>query len=335
MSELKREKAERQKVKLRLSISSPTGYGKTWGALEIAKGMVGGDMTKVGVIDTENKSASLYAPYYYGFDVINLDPPYSAERYMEAFSIFGNDPNIEVIIGDSITHVWKGAGGLLEHNDKLGGRFSDWAKTTPIYQAWLNTILHSPKHVITTMRKKQAYAQTVDESTGKKKVEKLGLEDEIRGGYDYEMTVAFEIINDKHLCYTSKDRTKMFVDHPEFVISEKIGKALLDWCEQGLINQTYAAILKPWLDISHPNWHDAVKFITEAHGEVSRLKARYSISPEVEAFLNKLKSDFDAKGTNANANTGQATGGANSVSGNAAAAATQPATYPVVDDEPF
>jgi hypothetical protein len=39
-------------------------------------------------------------------------------------------------------------------------------------------------------------------------VEKAGLDDEIRDGYEYEMTLAFEIINDKHMARASKDRTE-------------------------------------------------------------------------------------------------------------------------------
>jgi hypothetical protein len=112
------------------------------------------------VIDTENRSASLYAhlgKYY----TIPLAPPFTPEKYMEAIEVCEKG-GIEVIIIDSVTHLWKGEGGLLEYNNSLGGRYQDWAKTTPRYQKWLNKILHSSSHVITTMRKKQAYAMIQD-----------------------------------------------------------------------------------------------------------------------------------------------------------------------------
>jgi hypothetical protein len=67
----------------------------------------------------------------------------------------------------------------------------------------------------------------------KTRVEKAGLDDEIRDGYEYEMTVALEIINDRHMAKASKDRTQLFVDKPEFIISVETGKAILDWCNQG------------------------------------------------------------------------------------------------------
>jgi hypothetical protein len=86
------------------------------------------------------------------------------------------------------------------------------------------------------MRKKQAYSMVTE--NGKTKVEKKGMEDEIRDGFDYEMTVAFEIINDNHLAKTSKDRTQMFDGKPEFVITSDTGKQIREWCEAGIdVNQ--------------------------------------------------------------------------------------------------
>lgn len=220
-----------------MSIAAPTGFGKTIGALIIAKGM-GYDWDQIAVIDTENESASLYADhrlpsgYHIGeFQTIPIQPPFTPEKYVQAIKAC-EDADIKVIIIDSVTHVWTGQGGLLEFNDSLGGnKFQNWAKTTPRYQAWLNAILHSKCHVITTNRKKQAYA-LINEG-GKSKVEKQGMEDQIRDGYDYEMTVAFDIVNDGHLAKASKDRTSLFMNQPEFVITEEVGKKIKDWCESG------------------------------------------------------------------------------------------------------
>lgn len=214
---------------MRLSISAPTGFGKTYGALLIAYGMTN-DWSKIAVIDTENRSASLYADLgqYY---TIPIEPPFTTDKYIKAIELC-EQGGIEVVIIDSVTHVWKGEGGLLEHNNNLGGRYQDWAKTTPLYLKWLNKILHSSCHIIATMRKKQAYSMV--QEGGKTKVEKKGMEDEIRDGFDYEMTVAFEIINDKHLCGTSKDRTRMFTGKPEFVITSATGAMIADWCESGV-----------------------------------------------------------------------------------------------------
>lgn len=224
--------AERKRVKLRLNIASPSGFGKTYGALLIAYGITG-NWQKIAVIDTENRSASLYS-HLGKFKTVPFDPPYSPDRYIEAIHLCENE-GMEVIIIDSITHVWKGQGGLLEYQNALGGRYQDWAKATPLYQKWLTAILQSKCHVITTNRKKQGYNMITEGN--KTKVEKAGLDDEIREGYEYEMALALEIINDKHMARTSKDRTGLFVDKPEFVITIDTGKQILDWCNEGIADE--------------------------------------------------------------------------------------------------
>lgn len=222
------QKAIRKQVKLRLNVSSPSGFGKTYSALLVAFGLTG-NWEKVCVIDTENNSCSLYS-HLGSFHTIPLTPPFSPERYMQAIKMC-EDAEMEVIIIDSITHVWKGQGGLLEYQNSLGGRYQDWAKATPLYQRWLNAILQSQCHIITTCRKKQAYSLITEGN--KTKVEKAGLDDEIRDGYEYEMTLALEIINDKHLARASKDRTGLFTGKPEFLIMADTGKQILEWCNQG------------------------------------------------------------------------------------------------------
>ncbi len=69
---------------------------------------------------------------------------------------------------------------------------------------------------------------------GKTTVEKKGMEDEIRSGFDYEMTIAFNITNAKHMVEAGKDRTRLFTDQPEFVITPDTGKLIRQWCEQGV-----------------------------------------------------------------------------------------------------
>lgn len=220
--------ATRQRAKLKISLGGTAGSGKTYSALLLASGIV--PMDKVCLIDTENCSGDLYAdlgPY----NVITLIPPFTPERYIEAIKT-AKDGGMEVIIIDSVTHVWKGEGGLLEYNSSLGGRFQDWAKTTPRYQKWLNAILQTDVHFICTTRKKTAYEMSKDEK-GNVRVEKKGLDDEIRDGFDYEMTIAFDL-SQKHLAIATKDRTSIFMDQPEFVISTETGQILKDWAEKGV-----------------------------------------------------------------------------------------------------
>ncbi len=65
---------------------------------------------------------------------------------------------------------------------------------------------------------------------GKSKVTKLGLDDEIRDGYEYEMTVAFSL-NENLYANPSKDRTSLFKLRQEEILSEETGKKLKEWSE--------------------------------------------------------------------------------------------------------
>jgi len=218
--------SKRENVKLRLGISGPSGFGKTHSALLLAYGMTQ-DWNKVAVIDTENSSASLYSDLG-NFNVLDLSVPYSPERYIEAIEVC-EKAGIEVVVIDSITHEWQGAGGCLQIHEKLGGRFQDWAKVTPRHQAFIDKILQSTCHIITTTRRKVDYSLDAS-SNGRTKVVKHGTKEITREGFEYELTVNFELINDQHLVKASKDRTGLFMNKPEFIITSKTGERLLKWC---------------------------------------------------------------------------------------------------------
>jgi len=182
------------------------------------------------VIDTENGSANLYSELG-NYNTLRLDSPYSPERYIEALRTAEN-ASMDVIIVDSISHEWNGKGGCLELHEKLGGRFQDWAKITPRHQEFIDAILQSKCHVITTVRRKVDYSMDRDRN-GKTKVVKLGTKEITREGFEYELTLNLELINDNHLAIASKDRTGLFMNKPEFVITHGTGKILMNWCNDG------------------------------------------------------------------------------------------------------
>lgn len=165
---MKFEKAMRKKAKLRLALTGPSGSGKTYSALLVAKGIGG----KVAFIDTEKGSASLYSDIA-DFDVLELDPPFSPERFIEAIKS-AEDAGYETLILDSITHEWGGVGGCLELVDTIaktkyrGNSWSSWSEINPRHRLFLDAILRSSMHIIATMRSKTETAQV--EENGRKKV---------------------------------------------------------------------------------------------------------------------------------------------------------------------
>jgi hypothetical protein len=222
--------AQRHQVKLRLGLSGASGFGKTYSALLLAYGITN-DWSKIAIIDTENGSASLYSNLG-KYNVLTLEEPFTPERYIQAIEVCELS-EIEVVIIDSISHEWNGKGGCLEIHENLGGRFQDWAKVSPRHQAFIDKILNSNCHIITSVRRKVDYSLDSD-SNGKSKVIKHGTKEVTREGFEYELTVNFEIINDKHLVKASKDRTGLFMDAPEFIINSFTGKKLIEWCNSGI-----------------------------------------------------------------------------------------------------
>lgn len=262
MSQLR--KATRQKAKIRLGLSAVSGGGKTFSALLIAKGITG-DLSKVAIIDTENGSADLYA-HLGEYNVLPLVAPYTPERYIAAIKEC-EAAGMEAIIIDSITHEWDGKGGILEISNSMSGNsYTNWAKITPRHQAFLDAILQSTCHIITTVRRKQDY-ELVDKD-GKKVPQKVGLKEVTREGFEYELTMNLEL-DTNHMATASKDRTGLFVSGIPFTPTEETGRMIKEWCELGVelkpipIEERIASCNTVeglmQLYASTPNLHDDVK----------------------------------------------------------------------------
>lgn len=218
-------KARREESKIRLALQGPAGSGKTYSSLLLARGLAG-SLEKVAVVDSEHHSADLYA-HLGNYSVLPLEPPFSPEKYIQAIKIC-EEAGMEIIILDSISHQWEGEGGILDvHSAMMGNSFTNWNKLTPRHNKFISAILQSRCHVIATIRSKQDYV--LNERNGKMVPEKVGLKGIARHDTDYEFTVVLEV-NQKHFCVASKDRTGLFADKPEFMVSELTGKQIRDWC---------------------------------------------------------------------------------------------------------
>lgn len=226
-------KATRQKAKIRLGLSAVSGGGKTYSALLIASGMTSWD--KIAIIDTENGSADLYS-HLGDYNVLTLSAPYSPKRYIEAIKSC-EQAGVDVIIIDSITPEWEGMGGCLDivedltKKDPKHNSYTQWRTVTPMHQEFIDAILSSPCHIITTVRRKQDYEMSRN-GDGKISVTKAGLKEITRDGFEYELTVNLEL-DQNHNCTSSKDRTGLFADKPAFTPTQETGKIILDWCNSG------------------------------------------------------------------------------------------------------
>jgi hypothetical protein len=284
MSTMQLRKATRKKAKIRLGLSAVSGGGKTYSAILVAKGLCG-DLSKVALIDTENGSADLYA-HLGDYNVLPLTAPFSPERYIEAIRTC-EKAGMEVIIIDSISHEWDGKGGCLEIVESLGGKYQDWAKVTPRHQAFLEAILHSPCHVITTVRRKQDYEMIKDGN--KVKVEKSGLREITREGFEYELTINLEM-DTRHHATASKDRTNLFMGKAAFVPSEKTGELIAQWCEQG---EEEFSVIRPGSE-----WYTKVEVCTTQKELVElyqKNKADVDANPLLQQLISNRRNQINGK----------------------------------------
>lgn len=259
--------ANRQRVKIRMALQGPSGSGKTFSSLQLAFGLCG-DWSKIAVIDSENHSSSLYADLG-GYNVLNLEAPFTPERYVEAIKAC-ELASMEVIIIDSISHEWEGIGGILEtHGNMMGNSYTNWSKITPRHNSFVQHILQSPAHVIGTIRAKQDYV--LSEKNGKLVPEKVGLKGVTREGMDYEFTLVFDLDIKQHAS-SSKDRTSLFMGKPEFRINVETGKRINAWC-----NASY-----PPLNI--PSNEEIIKRV-DACKSLKELLGLYNLYPEKQIVL--------------------------------------------------
>jgi len=225
-------KASQKAKKLRIGLSGASGFGKSFSALKMASGMTN-DWGKICVVDSECSSSSLYSNLG-SFNTIDINAPFTPEKFCQAIKL-AEDSKMEVIIIDSISMEWNGSGGCLDIHEQLGGRFQDWGPVKKRHQAFIDAILQSSCHIITTVRRKVEYSLDKD-SSGRTKVFKLGTKEVTQEGFEYEMDINFELINENHLAKATKDRLNLFMNRPEFIISSSTGKKLVEFANSAGAN---------------------------------------------------------------------------------------------------
>lgn len=249
-------RARRAHARLRLAVVAVSGGGKTMGSLRVAKGLVeglldmgvleGGIEGKIAMIDSERKSASLYSDVV-PFDTLELEPPYSVDRYQQAVDA-AERAGYAVCIIDQISHAWAGPGGQLEYVDALKAQsrnaMSPWAKVTPMQQEFYDRILRTPMHIIATMRAKSEWVidEIMVDGRVKKVPRKIGLSPVQREGIEYEFTSCLDVDLEAHMATASKDRTRLFMGR-QTLLDETCGRKLAEWLQTG--EATTVEDLKP------------------------------------------------------------------------------------------
>lgn len=161
--------------------------GKTYSALRLARGLVG-PKGKIVVIDTENKRAKFYAGLFGGWSHIDMQPPFTPQRYTAALNA-AIQAGANVVIVDSMSHVWQGQGGVLDQADASTAKgLAKWKAPKMAYMRMMNGMLRAPVHVIFCVRAKEKFVQ---KGSGKDaEIVSAGLVPITDSRFIYEQTVA-------------------------------------------------------------------------------------------------------------------------------------------------
>ena len=220
------QKAKREQLWLKILLAGPSGSGKTYTALRLASGIAKECNSRIAAIDTENGRIRYYANEF-DFDDIQFEAPFTPENYIEAIEA-AVDGGYKVLIIDSSTHEWDYC--LDVHNKMPGNSYTNWAKITPRHDAFMEKMLQSPIHIITTVRGKDEYV--LEEKNGKQTPKKVGLGYKQRDGMEYNYTCTFNIAQDTHIASVMKDNTHLFEDRYD-VLTEEDGEAIYNWANSG------------------------------------------------------------------------------------------------------
>ena len=239
------QKAKRIQAKIKIAIGGASGSGKTLSSLLLAHGLIKAahpDWTEdmiwdhIAVIDTENKSSSLYVGKQVGptligsYNVINMEPPYEEQSLVDAIGVCQN-AQMEVTIIDSTSAFWVDA---LETQGKIAERtksnFSAWKPVKADQNKMMQAILQCDMHIIANYRAKMEYTQDTNDA-GKKVVRQLGMGIIAEGTNIYEYTLVLMLDAD-HVANATKDRTGIF-DGKYFTITSETGHKIYQWIAEG------------------------------------------------------------------------------------------------------
>lgn len=158
--------AVRERVPLLVGLVGPSGGGKTYSALRLAKGFQRVTGGEVYFIDTEARRALHYADRFQ-FRHIAFGAPFGPLDYLAAIQ-HCVAKGAKTIIIDSMSHEHEGPGGVLEMHDKetdtlakkwnakpASVQMTAWAKPKGERRRMINSILQIPCNFIFCFRAKQ------------------------------------------------------------------------------------------------------------------------------------------------------------------------------------
>lgn len=248
------EHAVRSSVPLLIGIDGPSGGGKTYSALRLAKGIQRVFPGNIIGIDTESNRMLHYAEEF-DFQHIPFNSPHGSADYLDVLK-FATSLKPSVIIIDSASHEHEGEGGLLDFHekelDKIAGndwkkrdrcQILAWGKPKAARRKLINGLLQLNANFIFCFRAKQSSRPTKDKS-GKTVIENFGFVPIAGDELVFEMTINMLLLPhaDGHPTWQSDNKgEKMMMKLPsqfrhifenkDIQLNEDIGEQLARWAK--------------------------------------------------------------------------------------------------------
>lgn len=195
------QKAERKGAHLLIQLYGGSQSGKTYSALQLARGIVGPN-GRIGGLCTESGRMRLYADAVPGgFDIGELRAPFSPGRYRAAINQFIKH-GVDILVIDSFSHVWEGIGGVLEMADEARdakGRplqgLIKWQQPKREYNKLVQSLMQSSIDIIFCSRAKQPTLERTNDQ-GRKEFFSGPWKPIQDKALRYEMTFVFPMLRD-------------------------------------------------------------------------------------------------------------------------------------------
>ena len=282
-------KAERDDRDVKMALMGPAGCGKTFSGLTIATELAKHLDTKIAVIDTERRSASLYADMF-DFDTLPLDS-YEPQKYIDGIRAAAKE-GYGILIIDSLSHAWAGQGGILDTVDGVAARsksrntYIAWRSVTPLHNQLVDAILNYPGQVIVTMRTKMDYVQEKNQR-GETEIRKIGLKPIQRDDMEYEFDIVCDMDLDHNLIVT-KTRCHSLTDKRFHKPSADLAQHLIDWVGAGLSPEEREAKRKAVKEAAHreqliKQTETREKKLYEVHVAIINARKKYLDTDDLDA----------------------------------------------------
>lgn len=183
--------AVKEKTKGRIAFYGPAGGGKTYTSLALGLALAGGDPAKLFLTDTEYGTAAIYADVFGAFNHDEL-PIFTADAYLNSLKE-AEAASAPVLVVDSFSHAWEGAGGILDKQAELEVKNTGqgWNLVKPAEKKLWNGMLSANLHLIVTMRSRNEWKFEEVTKNGRTKTERkiIGTEPIQRKGTEYEFNI--------------------------------------------------------------------------------------------------------------------------------------------------